>query len=719
MSKIINVANRLPVTIGPKIKKSSGGLVSALDGVKDRKLTWIGWPGSGINDPGRAKAVEKQLREEFDCIPIMLSRRQVVNYYQGFSNSSLWPLLHYMSNYVRHNSSWWEEYKNVNQAFADKVLEVVENDDIVWVHDYHLMLLPQMLRKSRKNFKIGFFLHTPFPSYEVFRCHPNRKELLEGVLGSDLIGFHTFGYLRHFRSSVIRIVGLESEMDTIPQENRHCHIGVFPIGINSMAFKKELRTRRYRNKREELDKIYSGKKIVLSVERLDYTKGLIRRLEAIDHFLSKWPDKNNIVFIFVSVPSRGDVPEYKELRRKLEGYVGRINGTHSTVTNTPVHFIHKSVSFTELCCLYSMADVAMVTPLIDGMNLVAKEYVAAKQGNKGVLLLSEFAGAAEELFKSITVNPYDIGQMVDRLKQALTVPEAEKLDRMRGMYERVIEFDARYWANSFLRAIKTMKTDDSEMVQTKKVVPEILKRLKKRAKKAFFLDYDGTLSEFVTDPKKAFPSKAMKETLKKLSKLNNTDIYICSGRPMEILEDWLGEFGFTLISEHGYRYKRPAHQTQVMIEAADMSWKEKVREVLELFVGSTPGSFVEEKVSALVWHYRRSDPEFGYWKAGQLMSSLYEVLANMPVEVHHGKKIVEVSSMQVSKGAAMDKFVKENKYDVVLCAGDDQTDETMFAQHINGLVRIKIGEGETKADYRVKNPTQFRRLLNEVASHLA
>ncbi len=577
------------------------------------------------------------------------------------------------------------------------------------------MLVPEMLRKKGRDLRIGFFLHTPFPSYEIFRCHPHRSELLQGLLGADLIGFHTYGYMRHFKSSVIRLLGIDTDMDKITVENRDCYMGVFPIGINSKAFLEEQKTEHFAKKKQELASIYKNKKIVLGVERVDYSKGIPRRLEAIDRFLERWPDKNSIVFIFIGVPSRGEVEEYQMLVEKIEGMVGKINGKHATVENVPIHFIHKSVDFTELCALYSLADVAMVTPLIDGMNLVAKEYVACKKDAKGVLMLSEFAGAAEELYKAITVNPYDVDQMADRLEQALTVPEAEKIDRMQGIHERVMEYDAEYWAKTFVTELEKVPSTKPLRIEDEYSITETYPRFQSAKKMAFFLDYDGSLREFANDPNETSPTESIIDLVRRIESVDHLDAFVVSGRSMEILKQWLGSYQLGLISEHGYRYK-PASSDSIRLlhDRADLSWKLKVREVLEHFARSTPGSHVEEKISAVVWHYRRSDPEFGLFKAQQLISSLYEMLANLPVEVHHGKKIVEVTSMQVSKGAAMEYFLSQEDYDLVLCAGDDQTDESMFALTDERIVSIKIGEGDTQARYRAKDPADFRRLMNDI-----
>ena len=452
MESLIIVSNRLPVTIGKTIKKSSGGLVYAMEGLgDDYDLKWLGWAGGVVDDPAERRKIADELAQRFNYIPIFLSKQDAQDYYTGFSNSSLWPLLHYISPYARYEERWWQSYQKVNRIIADAVLDLVQEDDTVWVHDYHLMLLPSYLRQRRPDLKIGFFLHTPFPSYELFRCHPNREALLEGLLGANLIGFHTFGYLRHFRSTTLRLLGLESEIDHIPQEGHKTTIGVYPIGINAVKFLQELQSDEYRKRYHEYQENYRDKKIVLSVERLDYTKGIPRRLDAIERYLSKTDQREDIVFIFINVPSRESVPEYQQLREEIEGKVGYINGKYATIQNVPVHFIHKSVDFSGLCALYSLADVAMVTPLIDGMNLVAKEYLACQREKNGVLILSEFAGAAQELPNALIVNPYNVNEVAQAIDQALQLSEEQKHKMVAPMKERVVKYDARYWADAFFQ----------------------------------------------------------------------------------------------------------------------------------------------------------------------------------------------------------------------------------------------------------------------------
>lgn len=718
MPSIVNVSNRLPVTVGEEISKSSGGLVSAMEGLsgEDGDLRWIGWPGAAVENPRRESELKRTLERDYGCIPVFLTGEEVSLYYHGFSNSSLWPVLHYMPNFMRHESAWWESYRTVNAKFADAVVAAAGPDDIVWVHDYHFMLLPEMIRARRPELRIGFFLHTPFPSYEVFRCHPQREELLRGLLGADRVGFHTFGYLRHFRSAVLRILGIEPEMGLIMHDGRATQIGVYPIGINAAKFEEELDSDALKRQVEVYREHYKGRRLVLSVERLDYTKGILHRLAAIDRFLETYHDRDRVCFVMISVPSRGEVPEYRELRDEVEQLVGKINGRHATVDNIPVHFLFQSVDFTQLCALYCLAEIGMVTPLIDGMNLVAKEYVACKKTEPGVLILSEFAGAAEELFAAIKVNPYDVNGVADELRRALELPAHYRAGRLKMMRERVLKYDARHWAKTFISDLKSHDVPEGIVIEGAKARSEIVSIARTSEKPwAFCLDYDGTLREFERDPDQASPARETREMLRDLVNLSRADVFLVSGRREDDLQKWFGDFPVTLVAEHGMRVRhRGQSRWEDVVPGIDLSWKGDVQEVFEHYEDSTPGSWIEVKRSTVVWHYRRSDPEFGRWKANQLVGELSEVISNLPVEIHHGKAIVEVSSLQVSKGSAMDRLLGGRDYGLILCAGDDQTDETMFSSSVKNLLSVKVGTGTTAAGYRIRNPGELRSMLRQI-----
>jgi trehalose 6-phosphate synthase/phosphatase len=714
--KLINVSNRLPVTVNEEeITKSSGGLVAALEGLSESEyqIQWIGWPGAAFADEQRREEIGRILPEEYGCIPVFLEDQDVHDYYEGFANSSIWPLLHYLPNFLHYESKWWKSYQRVNRLFADKVLEFAKGDDLVWVHDYQLMLLPAMLREACPGLKIGFFLHTPFPPFDIFRCHPNRRELLAGVLGADRVGFHTFAYLRHFSGCVNRLLDVESAFTRVRMRGRSVGLGIYPIGVNAARFDQTLESDGFKERLEEIRKIHAGKRLIVSVERMDYTKGILRRLEAIDLFLAECKIPDDIRFVFVSVPSREGIEEYQDLRGEVEARIGRINGKYATINNNPIHFIHASVPFVDLCALYALADVAIVTPLIDGMNLVAKEYVACQKENAGSLILSEFAGAAEELFNAFQVNPYDAQAVARTLETALSLGPEEKQSRNLPMRERVIRYDARHWARSFISDLASSPSLESAPGEDKlsEIQDAIRKSIQSGDRTLLFVDYDGTLREIVQDPKAAIPTDEIHELLARLNQI--VDLTVISGRSEADLELFFGRGPFRLIAEHGAAIRRPGTGKWDRLDRAiNYDWMKELIVVLRTYEEGTPGSFIEEKRSSIVWHYRKAEHEFGEWRARQLAEELGFLTANHPVRVQRGKKMVEVSSSRVHKGAAVEKVVDEiGRYGMILCAGDDRTDETMFELGLPRLISIKVGEGTTQAQHRIADPADFRQFL--------
>ena len=721
---VINVSNRLPVTVEPeKITKSSGGLVAALEGLseKEYRSQWIGWPGAAFDEAKRRKEVERILTEQYGCVPVFLNAEEGEAHYEGFSNSSIWPLLHYLPNYLRYEPSWWEHYQRVNQRFADKVLETAHEGELIWVHDYQLMLLPVLLKEKAPHLRVGFFLHTPFPAYEVFRCHPRGSELIAGMLGADLIGFHTFGYLRHFCESVRRLMGLEPELTRIRTEGHSSALGVYPIGINAPKFEATLASPEFSRRRREIGAAYQGKRIILSVERMDYTKGILHRLDAIDKFLAGLDHIGNVQFIFVSVPSREGIKDYQALCEEVETRVGRLNGRYATPRNNPIHFIHGSVDFVDLCAMYALADIALVTPLIDGMNLVAKEYLVCQRENTGLLILSEFAGAAEELFGAFRVNPYDAGAVADTLSAALAMPTEARQTRNQAMREYIIRYDAQHWAKSFLHDLIPRRASDRVPVnlEIETVRNQIDRAISEGQPAALFLDYDGTLREIEANPKLAEPTPPLRALLDRLRNQSNFSVTIISGRTQEDLASWLGAYPFGLIAEHGASVRRPGRSIWEQLDHnVNYDWKPELLAILRLYEQTTPGSFVEEKRSSLVWHYRGADAQFGAWKAHQLAEELAALTANEQIKVRHGKKNVEVSAAQLNKGAAVARMLEGSKgLAFILCAGDDQTDESMFRLSLPRFLSVKIGQGLTRAQFRVPSPADFRQLLQEGLAH--
>lgn len=441
--RLIIVSNRLPVkaeihenTIS--YEKSSGGLATGLDSLPTiYEKHWIGWPGLYTDN----ELTEKELDQALDKLnfhPVFLNRDDVENYYEGYSNSTLWPLFHYFYVYSVHDDKYWEAYYKVNQLFLDKILEIATNNDILWIQDYHLMLLPAMVREKLPSVRIGFFLHIPFPSYELFRTLENREELLKGLLGSDLIGFHTFTYMRHFISALLRTSGIEMDDNILHYGNRPVYIDAYPMGINYSKFNKAWRRPGIEKQIALFNKRFSDRKIILSVDRLDYSKGIPRRLEAFSLFLERYPEWIGKVSMFIIlVPSRDSVDRYSELKTSIDELIGSINGRLSQSEWIPIHYFYKDFSFNELVVLYHVSEVALVTPLRDGMNLVAKEYVAAKAKKPGVLILSEMAGAAIELSDALQVNPNNTGEIADAINKALIMPEDEQKARLFKMQKKL------------------------------------------------------------------------------------------------------------------------------------------------------------------------------------------------------------------------------------------------------------------------------------------
>lgn len=748
MVKLFNVSNRLPVTYREgKFQKSSGGLVAALEGLGSEQLDlrWIGWPGGTVEE-GERTQVARQLNQEFKALPVFLSPEEMEGHYEGLSNSSLWPLLHAMPSYLKFEAGWWSVYEAVNRKFAEVVLSQAEDGDLVWVHDYQLMLVPQMLREAKPGLKIGFFLHTPFPPADVFRYFPRRSEAIVGLLGADVVGFHTFSYLRHFHEACARLVGTGAdgsggEVDQVVYEGHVSALGVFPIGINADKFEQEIASADFVQRKEKLLSSRNGRKVVLSVERLDYTKGILHRLDAIDLYLSRLEleARDKVEFIFVSVPTREKVEDYRDLRQEVELRIGRLNGKYATLHNSPIHFIHGTVDFPDLVALYATADVALVTPLIDGMNLVAKEFIAAHADEQGVLVLSEFAGAAEEMVSALHVNPHDPTAVADAIGTALAMSDAEKRARAVPMRRRVMQEDARFWAKNFVDALSvsrplgdgvTTAVASSPAAQTARqraaalqdlVTTRLRHALREKQGAAMLLDYDGTLREIVRDPTGASPTPETRRLLDRLAAAPGVEVAVVSGRTREDLELFLGHYPFALVAEHGaaVRAASPVASWTEIAPDAPQTWKDPVMAVLRSYERLTPGSFIEVKRTGLVWHYRNADRDLGEFRARRLVGDLATATANLTVNVRHGKKIVEIGDASVSKGAAAKRLLGERAFGFVLCAGDDTTDETFFQPPPTpDAITIKVGPGQTAAKYRLGTPGELRRLIEEALNHV-
>jgi len=724
-NKLIIVSNRLPISAVKKdnaisFEPSAGGLATGLGSLFKGRFEgeWIGWPGISTDKTTRAQKNEIELelaRQNF--IPVHLTSRDVENYYLGFSNRTIWPLFHYFTQYAVYDKTLWNSYERVNRTFCDTVLEHAEPGDMVWVHDYQLLMLPQMLRERMPELTIGFFLHIPFPSFEVFRLLPWRREILEGMLGADLIGFHVYDYARHFLSSLRNRLGLEYSFGQVEVGNRIVKVDTFPMGIDYRRYAESHSLAKVKKEIARIDKKLGDRNIILSVDRLDYTKGILHLLRSFDMFLDKYPHyRGKVMLILVAVPSRTKVEHYRHLKKDIDELVGRVNGKHGTINWTPVLYMYNSLDFHVLTALYNRVNVALVTPLRDGMNLIAKEFVAARHDGTGVLILSEMAGAAAELSEALIVNPNNLERVVKAIKTAITMPKREQIKRNRMMQNRLERYNVGMWAEDFMKALVAMKEYDRELSSRKLTADtrrDIVEKYANAKKRLIMLDYDGTLRMFEKKPEDAIPDKALLRMLITLSKEPRNEVLIISGRDKETLETWFRSFHIGLVAEHGV-WIREIDGEWELIEPLANYWKDEIRPILERFMDRTPGSLIEEKDYSLVWHYRRTNPELAGIRARELKEEILHFTSNLGLSVLEGNKVLEIKNAGINKGNAALKWLSRDTYDFILAAGDDRTDEDIFNALPKDAYTIKVGLPPSKARFSVDSVGEMRSLLQHL-----
>lgn len=731
-NKTIIVSNRLPLQISVenndvKVSPSVGGLATGMKSVhQEGDSLWIGW--SGLTEEEVNPEIQSQIDQaakKEKCLAINLTQQELDDFYYGFSNRTIWPLFHYFMEYTKFDENEWLGYKKVNEKFAEKILENLEDGDTVWIHDYQLLLVPGIIKKNKPNVTIGFFLHIPFPSYEVFRTLPWRESLLQGMLGADLLGFHTYDYERHFLSSVSRILRYETQFNEITLKNRLVKVDSFPMGIDFEKFEKAA-LEHYENTQEQKSELQirldqhlettPGAKMILSIDRLDYTKGIANRIRAFEHFLEKYPEfKEKVRLIMLAVPSRSNVPQYQKLKREIDELVGRINGKFSTVSWTPIWYFYRSMPFENLIDLYTSCDIALLTPRRDGMNLVAKEYIATRTDLSGVLILSEMAGAAHEMNEALIINPNNYDQIADALKQAYEMPLLEQKSRNRTIQTRLKRYGIKKWSSEFIKALEATKMNYiSKKAQhiDEKTENYIVEKLNKASNKILFLDFDGTLVNFKDDPEQVVPEEDLYEILEKLNK-KNCDIVIISGRDKDFLHTHFGDRNVTLIAEHGLWLKKKDKEWEVT-ENVNKNWMDSIRPVIESFVDRTPGTFIEEKNYSLAWHYRKSDPQLGEQRANELSNVLKDLSSNHDLSVLNGNKVIEIKNSGVNKGRAATKQLTKD-YDFMFAIGDDWTDEYMFRELPEETITVKVGLRKTEANYFVEDTLQVKKLLERLA----
>ncbi|KAG1453405.1 hypothetical protein G6F56_007581 [Rhizopus delemar] len=689
--------------------------------------------------------LETLLMEKGSMVPVFLDSKSR-GHYEGYCKEVLWPLFHYLvwsdNADCLSEKQYWEDYVSVNQQFAKKIADCYRPGDLIFINDYHLLLVPEMLREMIPDAPIGLFLHAPFPSSEIFRCLTTRKEILSGFLGANLVGFQTYSYARHFIGACTRVLGCESTQTGVSVNGHIVSVGTFPIGIDAKRVDQFRQEPGVADKVKAIRAMYPGKKIIIGRDKLDSTKGVTHKLHAFEKFLRDYPEwRKQVVLVQVTTPTFGD---NSKLESKVSELVSHINSMYGSLEFTPVHHYYQDVDRDEYYALLSVADVGLITSLRDGMNTTSLEYIICQQEQHGTIILSEFTGTAGSLGAAFIVNPFDIAGVAKAINEALILSPEDKATRHAQLYSYVVEHSAAYWSKSFAKQLAESTQNfrlqshaapalDSDRFKT---------AYRESKKRLMFFDYDGTLAPIVSVPTDAKPSQEMLDYLQTLCDNPANDVWVVSGRDQACLEEWLGKVkNLGLSAEHGCFWKTAGTDHWInALEDIDMSWKKDVTEIFDYYTERTEGSFVEHKKSSITWHYRMADEEYGAFQAKECQNHLESsIVSKRPVEILVGKKNLEVRPMMINKGEVVKRLLAITPdADFVFCAGDDKTDEDMFRtlsahyfaryQETNSetswetfkssLYSVTVGPPKKKsmANWQVESPSDIIQLLNIMAN---
>ncbi|GLU21586.1 hypothetical protein SLE2022_377180 [Rubroshorea leprosula] len=727
-------------------------------------------------DAAEQEEVAQKLLEDFNCVPTFLPHDLLKKFYLGFCKQQLWPLFHYMlpmcpDHGDRFDRSLWQAYVGANKIFADKVMEVINpDDDYVWIHDYHLMVLPTFLRKRFNRVKLGFFLHSPFPSSEIFRTLPVRDEILRGLLNCDLIGFHTFDYARHFLSCCSRMLGLDYESKRghigLDYFGRMVYIKILPVGVHMGRLESVLNLPSTAAKIKEIQQQFEGKILILGVDDMDIFKGISLKLLAVEHLLKEHPGLHGkVVLVQIVNPARGSGKDVQEAKRETYLTAQKINEAYGSPNYKPVILIDRPVARYEKSAYYAVAECCIVNAVRDGMNLVPYKYIVCRQGTPcmdeavgvkadsprmSMLVVSEFIGCSPSLSGAIRVNPWDVDAVAEALNVAITMPDSEKKLRHEKHYRYVSTHDVAYWACSFSQDLERACKDHyskrcwgiglglgfrvlSLSPSFRRLATDhIVSAYKRTNRRAIFLDYDGTVVPETSIIKT--PSPEVISILKTLCSDPKNTVFIVSGRGRDPLSEGLAPCEtLGIAAEHGYFMRwNKAFEWETSPMAADLEWKKIVEPVMRLYTEATDGSNIEIKESGLVWHHLDADPDFGSCQAKELLDHLENVLANEPAVVKRGQQIVEVKPQGVSKGLVAQKVLSTmvdsgKPPDFVMCIGDDRSDEDMFESILSTvsnpllpaapeIFACTVGQKPSKAKYYLDDPADVLKLLQGLAT---
>lgn len=726
--RLVIVAYRLPFKIiatdeGASLFQNSGGLVSAVLSLAqgsqntsfdfEDKIQWIGYTD---NTPEELENVTLE-NENFKAHPVFISQELNDNYYEGFCNDLIWPLFHYFPSLARFETKFFEAYQEANLLFYEAIKDVIQPGDVIWIQDYQLMLLPDMIRQKFPKNKIGFFFHIPFPSFEIFRLLPTvwREAIIDGILGADVVGFHTNDYVEYFLKAVRMVIGQGNRMHYVNLNNRLVKVDAFPISIDYKKFNDAFDDPAVIAARAETRQSLLGK-VIFSVDRLDYSKGLLNRLRGYELFLAQNPDwHGRVTFVMMVVPSRDQIEQYQQMKSEIDQMVGRIGAKYGRIHWQPIIYQYRSMPFEELVGLYTASDVALITPVRDGMNLVCKEYVASRKDEQGVLILSEMAGAAAELGEALIINPTDGQDIANAILKALEMTPNEQRKRMIAMQSRLREYDVFVWTNDFFTQMIMIDQEHQRLsldYLAEQDIADMAQAYAKSNKRIFFFDYDGTLVPIVREPDDAIISEETKAIVAELAERDT--VVIISGRDRAFLESVVGDLPVHIVAEHGALIRKKGEQEFVMNPDYQEDWKDGIRSILDLYAKRCPGAFVEEKETSLAWHYRTADDhEYALRRAQELVWQLKNFIQpELNLQIIEGNMVIEVKKTAFNKGTSARSFVDGSDYDFILAMGDDTTDEDMFEALPDSAYTVKVGDALSIAKKHIKNQYAVMELLN-------
>ena len=708
MERLILVSNRLPVNVSKDkdgefvYESSSGGLATGLSSVYENyEGFWMGWPGIAedeLTESEKNKMASKLIKNNNH--PVYLSKNELDNYYYGFCNRTLWPLFHYFTQYTKYPEKYWEAYKKVNLKFFEELKDKIQPGDNVWIHDYHLMLLPEILRREFPDINIGYFLHIPFPSSEIFRLLPWKEEILKGILGSDIVGFHTYGYVRHFLSSVVRILGYNKNFNEINLGDRTVKAELFPMGIDYDKYNEAIESEKVKNEITNIKEQNGYTRIILSVDRMDYTKGIPQRLKAFDYFLENNPEyKGEVTFIIIAVPSRTKIDKYEELKIQVNELVGDINGKYGTLNWVPVWFLFKSVPFERLVALYNMSDVCLVTPLRDGMNLVSKEFIAASH-DKGVLVLSEMAGSSYELSKAINITPTRKEEIAASIKKALEMEEKEQQQRLDIMKDRIKNYDVERWANSFVNDLMAGQKLRQARNFDKEAQNHVIYKYQSSEKNLLIID----LHSFSVEK-----NEIVHDWLAELANKERNKLVIISRLNKKELEEKFNDFFCCIFAKYGQCFYDGKEWIDLEIE--EPAWFDDIESIIHLHKESTPGATIERNSNFIKWSYEEAEPELAKMRKRELKDNLRYFSEDFDLNIIEGKNFLEVKSSSIKVYNKLYEFIEKENYKFSSFIGNiNRFPKIEEILHDDSYI-FELNSANLDKSYKLDNPKKLMKIL--------